>query len=75
VLLRRDYLGKQTPDDPSLSNLLCRGIQAQNLAVSDLLSGYCTLLYETLGTYEKVARQTGLDRRTVKKYIMTHQQT
>jgi DNA-binding NtrC family response regulator len=75
VLLRRDYLGKQAPEDVSLSSFLCQGIQAQNLPVSDLLSGYCILLYETLGTYEKVAQKTGLDRRTVKKYIMTHKQT
>jgi DNA-binding NtrC family response regulator len=75
VLLRRDYLGKQVPDDPSLTSLLCQGIQHQNLPVSDLVSGYCTLLYDTLGTYEKVAQTTGLDRRTVKKYIMTHQLT
>jgi DNA-binding NtrC family response regulator len=75
VLLRRDYLGKQAPDDPSLTRLLCQGIEHQNLPVSDLVSGYCTLLYDTLGTYEKVAQTTGLDRRTVKKYIMTHQQT
>jgi len=75
VLLRRDYLGKQAPEDVSLSSFLCQGIQAQDLPVSDLLSGYCTLLYETLGTYEKVAQKTGLDRRTVKKYIMTHKQT
>lgn len=75
VLLRRDYLGKQEPDDASLSSFLCQGIQAQNLLVSELLSGYCALLYDTLGTYEKVAQKTGLDRRTVKKYIMTHKQT
>lgn len=75
VLLRRDYLGKQEPDDASLSSFLCQGIQAQNLLVPELLSGYCALLYDTLGTYEKVAQKTGLDRRTVKKYIMTHKQT
>lgn len=69
VLLRRDYPGKQEPQDPSLSESLCRGIQARNLTVADLLSGYCTLLYDTWGTYEKVAQKTGLDRRTVKKHI------
>ena len=69
VLLRRDYPGKQESQDPSLSESLCRGIQARNLPVADLLSGYCTLLYDTWGTYEKVARKTGLDRRTVKKHI------
>jgi transcriptional regulator with GAF, ATPase, and Fis domain len=75
VLLRRDYLGKQAPDDVSLPGMLCQGIQDQELTASDLLSGYCTLLYDTWGTYEKVARKTGLDRRTVKKYIMNHQPT
>jgi transcriptional regulator with GAF, ATPase, and Fis domain len=69
VLLRRDYPGKLESEDPSLSDYLCRGIQARNLPVSDLLSGYCTLLYDTWGTYEKVAQKTGLDRRTVKKHI------
>jgi transcriptional regulator with GAF, ATPase, and Fis domain len=73
VLLRRDYLGKQEQTDPSLSHFLCQGIQSQDLPVADLLSGYCTLLYDSLGTYEKVAQKTGLDRRTVKKYIMNRQ--
>ncbi|MCF8091456.1 MAG: sigma 54-interacting transcriptional regulator [Desulfotignum sp.] len=72
VLLRRDYLGKQASGDLSLSGFLCQGILAQDLPAADLLSGYCTLLYDTCGTYEKVARKTGLDRRTVKKYIMNH---
>jgi transcriptional regulator with GAF, ATPase, and Fis domain len=72
VLLRRDYLGKHEQEDPSLTHYLCQGIQSQNLPVTDLLSGYCTLLYDNLGTYEKVAQKTGLDRRTVKKHIMNH---
>ncbi|HSL62548.1 MAG TPA: sigma 54-interacting transcriptional regulator [Desulfotignum sp.] len=74
VLLRRDYPGKQDLLDRSLSDTLCQGIRDQNLAVFDLLSGYCALLYETCGTYEKVAQKTGLDRRTVKKYITTHKE-
>ena len=72
VLLRRDYLGKHEQKDPSLTHFLCQGIQSQNLPAADLLSGYCTLLYDNLGTYEKVAQKTGLDRRTVKKHIMNH---
>ena len=35
----------------------------------ELLGGYCQLLYRRLGAYEKVGRQIGLDRRTVKKYV------
>lgn len=69
VLLRRDYTGKEDRQDNDLGQVLRRGIEDRTIAVPDLVSGYCKLLYDTLGTYEKVARQTGLDRRTVKKHI------
>jgi DNA-binding transcriptional regulator LsrR (DeoR family) len=39
------------------------------MEVSSLVAGYCTLLYRKHNTYEQVAKRTGLDRRTVKKYI------
>jgi hypothetical protein len=35
----------------------------------ELIGKYCKVMYEKLGTYEAVAKQTGLDRRTAKKYI------
>jgi DNA-binding NtrC family response regulator len=54
------------------------GSRGQRLA-SELMSGalsaeavierYCALLYEREKSYVKVARRTGLDRRTVKKYV------
>jgi hypothetical protein len=34
-----------------------------------LLGGYCKRLYDDLGTYEAVARVTGLDRRTVNRHV------
>jgi transcriptional regulator with GAF, ATPase, and Fis domain len=70
VLLRRDYRGKtRNEEDLSLDEILIKGIQEQTISVSDLVSGYCKVLYADLGTYEKVAQKTGLDRRTIKKHI------
>lgn len=72
VLLRRDYRGKQKIEDKtvSLAQELANGILNRDIMVSSLVSGYCRLLYEKTGTYEKVAKLTGLDRRTIKKHIM-----
>ncbi|WP_027362987.1 sigma 54-interacting transcriptional regulator [Desulfospira joergensenii] len=71
VLLRRDYKGKEdaAEQDASPALTLARRVSDQSIAVPELVAGYCRLLYDTLGTYEKVARATGLDRRTVKKHI------
>ncbi len=72
VLLRRDYRGKQqdAAENLSLTQELIQGISEQDITASGLVSGYCRLLYDRVGTYEKVARLTGLDRRTIKKHIM-----
>ena len=48
---------------------LTAGIETETLDADALLAGYCALLYENTGNYEAVARQTNLDRRTVKKYV------
>jgi hypothetical protein len=44
-------------------------VEAMELDARGLLSGYCRRLYRRFKTYEEVSRKTGLDRRTVKKYI------
>jgi len=76
VLLRRDYKGKQTEKKQtiSLKEELLQGILDRNIDVPSLVSGYCKLLYDQSGNYEKVAKQTKLDRRTIKKHIMTFKQ-
>ena len=72
VLLRRSYEGRKETKKDDLATQLTMGIRSGNMAVSNLVSGYCFLLYQKYGTYEQVAKQTGLDRRTVKKYIDSH---
>ena len=44
-------------------------VQAGELTAKALTERYCALLHGRLGTYEEVARVTGLDRRTVRKYV------
>ena len=76
VLLRRDYKGKQKnePETTTLKETLIQGISNRDISASTLVSGYCKLLYDQLGTYEKVAKLTGLDRRTIKKHIINFKQ-
>jgi hypothetical protein len=68
ILLTRHYRG----DDairPDRCRQLQEGIAGGTLDAGSFLYGYCALLYERHGTYEEVARRTGLDRRTVKSCI------
>lgn len=64
--------GYQVDPNPQLSlenTDFLRAIDSGGLSAQSLLGGYCRLLYNRLMSYEQVARATGLDRRTVKKYI------
>ncbi len=45
-------------------------VERGEMNVDELLAGYCRLLYERCGNYSEVARQTGLDRRTVRRHIL-----
>ncbi len=77
VLLRRDYTGnpQETVSPAPLEERLARGIKEKTITAPELIAGYCALLYDALGTYEKVARLTGLDRRTIKKHITRYKDT
>jgi len=44
-------------------------IKNGNITAAALIGNYCLLLYEQHKNYEKVSEITGLDSRTVKKYI------
>lgn len=42
----------------------------QELTANELIQAYCVAMYHRYHTYEEVGRRLGLDRRTVKKYIV-----
>ena len=69
ILLTRAYAGDAGAIAGDLKGRLHRRIDMGEYTAAELLSDYCRALYEQHGTYEEVARRTGLDRRTVKKYI------
>jgi DNA-binding NtrC family response regulator len=70
VLTRRyagDRLARESSDARSDDDLLLE--VAGDDTVKGLVVRYCKALYARHGTYEEVARRTGLDRRTVKVYV------
>jgi DNA-binding NtrC family response regulator len=68
VILKRTYEG-QSIQNRDLKDRLCAGIETGSLTAETLLNHYCRMLHQQHGTYEEVARRTGLDRRTVKKRV------
>jgi transcriptional regulator with PAS, ATPase and Fis domain len=69
ILLSRHYEGDDTLTRQDLEQKLVRDIHSGTLKANELLNQYCNLLYQRFGTYQEVARRTGLDPRTVKKYL------
>ena len=67
TVLGRAYTGEFIPREKL--PVWVESAMAGGLSANELLSAYCSSLYREEGTYEKVAAITGLDRRTVKKYI------
>ncbi|MEN8190096.1 MAG: sigma 54-interacting transcriptional regulator [Thermodesulfobacteriota bacterium] len=70
ILIKHGYEGDQIVaaggrQEEDIGDQILRG----TLTASELLTVYCRHLYDRLGSYEAVARQVDLDRRTVKKHI------
>jgi DNA-binding NtrC family response regulator len=74
ILLTGSYHGDARIAASGLRSRLQTGIDEGSLDAETLLSGYCELLYERLGTYEEVARLTNLDRRTAKANIQKYRE-
>jgi len=69
ILLNRVYEGDDSALGRDTDDVLRAGIDDGSLTAQELLSAYCALLYKRYRSYVDVSRITGLDRRTVKKYI------
>ena len=74
ILLTKHYKG----DLPDILTTMepvqfIKDIENGSLTAQEVLTAYCTMLYKKYGTYEKVAKITNLDRRTVKKYLNVDQ--
>ncbi|MCW7755231.1 sigma 54-interacting transcriptional regulator [Desulfobotulus sp. H1] len=70
ILLTSVYEGEPRASARPLEQCLLEGMESGTLTAQELLMAYCARRYEVARTYEEVARQTGLDRRTVKKYVL-----
>ena len=68
ILLKRRYEPDRSMVDGATESWLAR-VSDGTLTARELLSHYCAMLYGREGSYERVGAVTGLDRRTVKKYV------
>ena len=69
VLLTGAYQGERRAPPAVPDDVFVAAVSAGRLDMERLAAGYCALLYRRHGTYVEVARRTGLDRRTVRRYI------
>jgi MoxR-like ATPase len=69
ILLTGRYaadLPRSTEAEESLEALFAAG----GLTADEMLARYCGMLYRQLGSYTAVAKRTGLDPRTSRKYVL-----
>jgi DNA-binding NtrC family response regulator len=74
ILLTQHYDGDVAITRPSVEEEFVEKIYAGTLKANELLNNYCNLLYRRFGTYQEVSRRTGLDPRTVKKYLRNNEE-
>ncbi len=69
VLLKNTYDWPRLEPSGNALSRITQGVEDGSMTAQEMLSDYCRILYDRMGTYEAVAKTTQLDRRTVKKYI------
>ena len=69
ILLTGRYAAERPLAAPGEEEALLDKLRAGELTATELLAQYCALLYRRLGTYAEVAKRTGLDPRTSRKYV------
>jgi transcriptional regulator with PAS, ATPase and Fis domain len=69
ILLTGRYAAELPQASPGEEDALIEKLRAGELTAAELLARYSALLYRRLGTYAEVAKRTGLDPRTSRKYV------
>jgi sigma-54 dependent transcriptional regulator, flagellar regulatory protein len=69
ILLTGRYSADTAQTSPGEEAGLIERLRAGELTADELLTRYCAMLYRRLGTYAEVAKKTGLDPRTSRKYV------
>jgi len=71
ILLTGVYHAEGKSQTTDMEAHIIEQIKKKAYDADSLLTDYCTLLYKKHGSYEEVARRMKMDRRTVKKYILS----
>lgn len=71
IILTGSYRPDQRHGGNDTREELLEGVMSGTLDAERLMGLYARLLHRQAGTYEEVARRLKLDRRTVKRYIMS----
>ncbi|MBI3356212.1 MAG: sigma-54-dependent Fis family transcriptional regulator [Nitrospirae bacterium] len=69
LLLTGRYAPDVSPAAPDEEGALVDMVRSGTLTADELLARYCAVLYRLYGTYAEVAKRTGLDPRTSRKYV------
>ena len=69
ILLTGRYVPHVSSAAADENEALADQMRSGELTASELLSRYCAMLYRRFGTYAEVAKRTGIDPRTSRKYV------